>query len=510
MASDASTANDHGDAHGLQGGPPIRHGQPPVSPDDACDAAEIAARRKLSFGAAPPDAAPANSGSVVRLGEVDAGAESLRGEPALALVMPTAPRGDTLGHDDTRGLRQGLSSIFEHVDSLLRDVERAKAALAQRTASLTAERDAHHDTKSRHRLLSMEQERLNGDMRALSTELDRQSGLATELENTVANLQHTLADKTRALADHARRAESGREKHVASQEDLRLARAELATAEDRVFAIEAELATTRDALTLTEAHNGEQHAELGELRQLAHRRAQASEEACVLLAATQTRLQDADAALDAERAELARLHSLLQQETDGRRAELAGMQLKSDSLAARAEAMGRQHGEARAELDGSLQAHQLLETLLREQTALAARAQDDLLTAETRVEQLSNQIQDLEGANRALTEHTEGLTLSVRTREKEGSNWQQKIEAANERLRMETQRFEADRDSLGHAVAQLTAQLEQEKLARALAEGALDAARKERLAQSRAAPYVRLVSSQPEPALTGTHGANNG
>ena len=512
MASDALSANDPGDEFELSVGALARGDAAEFAATDGfCDisveAGEAAARRKLSFTDAPAHHAlttlAGDDGN--RVGGTPA--DTMTGEAAVTPLATTpAARLNALHREDTRGLRQGLSSIFEHVDSLLREVERAKAGLAQRTASLAAEREAHHDVKSRHRILSMEHERVNSDMRALQTELARQSEHASEVENAVSSLQQALVAKSRALVDHARRADSDHDKQSALQDDIRQARAELAAADNRVFSLESELTGARDALTVAEALSSERDAEIHDLRLLAKKQAHAADEANALLGSSQARLHDVESALDSERAELVQLHANLLQETDGRRAELASMQLKSDSLAARAEAQERQHAEARAELDGSMKANQLVETLLRDQATIAARAQDELQTAETRVEQLTHQIRDLEGINRALSEHTEGLTQSMRAREREGSNWKQKIDAANERLRLETQRFEVDRDSLAHSVARLTAQLDQEKLARAMAEGALDAARKERQAQARNLPHVRLVSSQPEHALTGTHG----
>jgi cobalamin biosynthesis protein CobD/CbiB len=97
-----------------------------------------------------------------------------------------------------------------------------------------------------------------------------------------------------------------------------------------------------------------------------------------------------------------------------------------------------------------------------------------------------------------LREHADGLVVSLQAREKESTKWKGKLDAANERMRAEAQRFENDRAALAQQVVRLTARLEQEQLTRAMAEGALESARKDR--GSAARPAVVAVAAQEQPA----------
>ena len=181
------------------------------------------------------------------------------------------------------------------------------------------------------------------------------------------------------------------------------------------------------------------------------------------------------------------------------------MQLKLDSLSARTEAQERALTEAAQDLAAQGQdlaaredEARLLERLLREQEINARGAQDALAAADLELDALRAGARDFEASNSALSDHAEGLTRSLRSREKEGANWKHKVDSANERLRIETQRFEADRENFGQSLARLTAQLEQERLARALAETALETARRDRHAAPRPVAAVRLAPQVPE------------
>ena len=465
-----------------------RNAAPPARKPAEVDPAELAARRKMATGI--PQTPPA----------IDETTSATR--PPVAIREAEPPR----RAEEHSGARQGLASVVEHVDALLKDIERSKATLAQRTSALGAEREAHHEIKLRHRLLNVEQERMSGEFSALQSELEQQTSLATALEATIALLQQSLAEKTRLAADHSSRAESERQTQSDMHETIQRGKSELSSAEERVIQLESEISAAQDSAHAARTEIRKRDAEVAELRGQAERMARSLDEVRASLNGALKQAQSAEAASAQERDELTRLRGTLQLETDGRRADFASMQIKVDSFLARSESLERANAELLSELSGRSEEVRLLEKFLREQQGSSAQAQDALHAAEIETDELRARTRELEAANNALADHTDGLSRSLRAREKEGGNWKHKVDGANERLRIEAQRFEADRDSLGQTIARLTARLEQEKLARAVSEGALEAARKERQTQSRGQAGVRLVASQAEVVqLTGTH-----
>ena len=480
---------------------PASAGKPDA--DTVVDPAELAARRRLATGVpetvAPPPAGDDHARPMF--------APPPQGASSLGLAVGhTGKLASAQREGEPAGGRVGLSSVVEHVDALLKDIERSKATLAQRTAALATEREAHHDVKMRHRLLSVEHERMTSEFTALQTELDRQSNLATELEGTIVLLQQTLAEKTRLIGDNSRRAEAEREKHSQLHEETQRGRTELSAAEERLYQLEASLSAAQDAVTATEAEARKRDIELTDSRTQAARINRVSEETRLALEAARDQAEAADVEIVKERAETARLRGMLQQEVDARRGDAASLQLKLDSFAARGEMLERSMSDLTAELGARTEEVRLLEKFLREQQGSSGKAQDALGTAEMELDEARNGLRELEATNTALSDHAEGLSRSLRSREKEGANWKHKVDSANERLRIETQRFEADREGLGQTIARLTAQLDQEKLARAVSEGALEAARRERQNLSRGLSNVRIVASQAEIVpLTGTH-----
>ena len=474
---------------------------PSASLDSSEDAAENAARRKLAAGISfvpltGGDSAPA-------IGKDPSGA----GRAATAAAPPPPDTDAARPPADQAAGRAGLSSVFEHVELLHRDIERSKTTIAQRTAALAVERDAHHEVKTRYRLLYGEHERVTGELASIQAELERQSAMASDLETTIALLQQSLLDKSKEAAEHARRAETELQTQSDLRAELHSGKAELGSAEEHLIQFETDLALAREATAAARGETRKRDEDIADLRARQDRISRLQDETRAELEASRKQTESAESATAQVREELARQRSALKSEIDGRRGDLAAGQIKMDSVLARAETLERGNADLLAELGGRTEEVRLLETFLREQQASASQAHEALDLAEQEAVELRGRNRELEAANSALAEHAEGLAKSLRAREKEGGNWKQKVDGANERLRIEAQRFEADRESMGQTIARLTARLEEEKTARAVNEAALDAARRERQVQSRSQVSLRLVASQDAAApMTGTHG----
>ena len=98
--------------------------------------------------------------------------------------------------EEAATLRQDLSAVFSHVDVILKDLERTKTALAQRTAALAAERDGSNDLKARHRQLIGDHEQLRGEHVNLLGERQKHIDAVGDAETQISSLQDALAEKT--------------------------------------------------------------------------------------------------------------------------------------------------------------------------------------------------------------------------------------------------------------------------------------------------------------------------
>ena len=401
--------------------------------------------------------------------------------------------------DFTVNLRHDLSTVFDTVDTLIKELDRGRAALGQRSLALGLEREAHHELKARHRNLTSEHERLIAEVAAAKMQIQRHTTLIAEHETAHAGLRQSLAEKTRSLGDLTLNMEAAELKMAHLLQELTGLRDRFEAADMRAFQLETELGATRDALSLADAETRKRDIEITDLRKHVARVTLAHDEATQLTIAVKGRLAELSAELDAKHAEHVSALDLLQAETEGRRTDVTAMQKLVEALQAQVAAIEQSHSEASRALEERIEERNLLEKLLREQQQTGEVSQRGLQASEKELAKSRARAAELETASAALNEHTDGLAKSLQARERESAGYKNKLDAANERIRAEAQRFENDRAALAQHVARLTARLEQEQLSRAMAEGALEAARKERQAPVRATPALTVVSSQETP-----------
>ena len=413
--------------------------------------------------------------------------------------LPPAPAADQ-SHDSKAGaaaerssdlfigLRQELASVFETVDGALKELERSKAALHQRTSALAVERDAHHEIKSQHRMLAAEHAQAAIEFSALQVDHSRGKAQITDLEDANASLQLSLTEKNRMIAELGRRGEAEREKIAQLSGDLKALGAHYQTAEEQIFRLGGELASTRDALAIADAETTKRDSEIADLRQHHARANRALEETEELLGAANIRLEEIASDFESKHIEQVATLGLLQAESDGRRTDVTALRSMHDAIAARAGELEQQvtalAGELLASKDAQARLERELGARAAEQAAAAARLAETLDNF-SKMKQRAEKAEET-GARAAHNLEDRNEVLSAAQRDLNA--FRNKYEAASERIRMEGQKLEIERAAYGQNISRLNAQLEQERLARVLAESAGAAAKSQNIAQLRARP----------------------
>lgn len=404
------------------------------------------------------------------------------------------------GGDLFIGLRQELASVFETVDIALKELERAKAALHQRTAALAAERDAHHEIKSQHRMLAAE--RANAATELATLEVDHARGKAqrADLEDANASLQLSLTEKNRMIAELGRRGEAEREKIAQLSEELKALSARNQTAEEQIFRLGSELASTGDALSIAEAETVKRDSEIADLRQHHARANRALEETEELLGAANIRLEELSSDFESKHTEQVATLGLLKAESDGRRTDVTALRCMHDAIDARAGELEQQvatlAGELLASKDGNMRLEREVETRTAEQTAATAKLGD----MEESLGKMKRRADNAEEFGARTARDLENRTEALSATQRDLNAFRNKYEAASERIRMEGQKFEIERTAFSQNLARLNAQLEQERLARVLAESAGAAGKAANVAQLRARP-ARQKLAEADSAL---------
>ena len=394
-------------------------------------------------------------------------------------------------------LRQDLAGVFETVDNTLKEFERAKSSLHQRTVALDLERDAHHEIRSQHRLIALEREKLMVDLAALRLDHDRSRASLADLEDANASLQLSLTEKNRLISDLGHRGEAEREKIALLQAAAATQSTHIETSDKDIFHLQSQLTTSLDAIAIAEAEIQKRDAEIGELRHIHARANQALEETEELLANAHVRLEEFAADLDSKHAEQVATLGLLQAESDGRRSEVATLQMLHDAHASRAGDLDERNGALTRELNetrAALAAASAEATRWKAEAETAAQASHalDLDLAATR-----KRAEHSELAHLRVSEKAEQLTQSLRASEADNTAWRNKYEAAKDKLSLEEQKYEHERAAFSQRLARLSAQVEQAQLGRMLAESAHVTVKTEGVTLLRAKP-IRLVPAEAE------------
>ena len=114
------------------------------------------------------------------------------------------------------------------------------------------------------------------------------------------------------------------------------------------------------------------------------------------------------------------------------------------------------------------------------------------------------QVENLEAAHTALTDQNRMLEHAVAARESAHYDAQQKIREQSDLVELLEKQLQASRDATEMQIEQLNAQLQRERLERSMAEGALEAGRKD---VARLLRELGAVQYRPLPAATGAEAA---
>ena len=382
--------------------------------------------------------------------------------------------------EEAANLHRDLASVFVEVDGVLAESEKTKSDLIQRTSALAFEREAHGALKAAHREASDALAKVREEAAALAAEKKRQSLAVAELEVALGTLRLSHAEKHAQHADLLRQTASDGEKMAAMAAAIATSHAELQRADALIVSLQGELACERDRATLAEEDARSLHSALAETRQSAAKTGRALDEATLVLESGRKRIADLEAGLAFERGEHSKFHSLWQQESDGRRADVSTLQIKIEAQASRIEASDRLLAAARGQFQTKVEELRKEERRAQEVIAGAAALEKKLRAFEGENAELRGQMAAVEKARDTHLERADHLTKAVRAKESVALQVENKLNGLGDRLSSETQRFETLREQYEQRIQQLTVQLEKEKLDRALAQGALDVARKDR------------------------------
>jgi chromosome segregation ATPase len=197
------------------------------------------------------------------------------------------------------------------------------------------------------------------------------------------------------------------------------------------------------------------------------------------LTATQTRLKTVEANLAETQADRSRLSLELDDAHHKYRSEITVQQAQFDALQARSNMTERLLEEARATMVARADEIRTFERRMDDSTSAHSNASDQLAMLTEALAERDAMIKELQQGHDAINEHNLRLANHIAGHETAHDGAQHKIREQADLLRLLESEIAAIRSAHAMQIEQFNAQIQREKLERSMAEGALEAGRKD-------------------------------
>ena len=392
-------------------------------------------------------------------------------------------------HVDILGNLRALASMedeitetFRRAETLFDELAQSKAEVARIEAVARVEREAHEAAMQRNSDLSQQYERTRSELDAALAQSQRLAGSLQKAEAEGKGLEQSKADLTERLT----RAESA---HAAAQEAGRLAELDLVVLRADLEASDLRLAQTHAELAkaLQDHEIAQERAGVIE-RQLEETRAQAAQWASELarekdaLSSSRQRERALDGELAAAHEELARHRAAAQNEIAAAREQIAALSGKlthAEAIEAVRERMLQDMQAERANWDERRTA---AERSARESELAARQATELRSAAEDAKARAESALADARASQKRMLRRVTPLIGALRERTQEAAARAATIAQLEARLEARAREMNEAIQAADAVASALTAELEDERSRRLVAEAALREDRERRVA----------------------------
>jgi crescentin len=326
------------------------------------------------------------------------------------------------------------------------------------------------------------------------------------LESTRIELVNEIATKRTEIAELESKLSAETIARQALADEHRIITDQAQIAGRRLGTLEAEIVAARQKLALSDDERRSLQSSLdqtvGEVSRISRQLADNNN----ILAAAQTRLAQLETALADTEAERARLVGALDEANERHRSESSAQTMRLDALQSRAATAEKLLVEARANLAARADELRAFDRKMTDATIARNAAEKKLAQLEGMQQTQEKQIKDLEQARAALVERNTALGKNIRTRETELARAEEKIASCNDLIARLEGEIAASRARTEKRVEELNALLERERMDRAVAEGALEATRKDNARLTRENARMEATLRQAEETMSGKRG----
>jgi crescentin len=473
---------------------PRNAGQPSVEPSVIAPQPTIAQQPTI----APPADTPPQKTEVELDEDLFVPIATKLGEENEAVRMLLLDAEHKIAELDT--IKRSIAKLLDPVTSTLRNYEEAKSEKLILQRALNNAQEVC--SKLRDDLAAVQKKAA-----AFKAECARLQEATAAAKQNMAALERNNARQLAELAEHRIRAAELQNLAQRQASELQLGRTEnrrlgerAVAADQQIGQLEGELQIIRQQAKQTQQERAAVQASLektfNELAQTARRLSEADK----VNAATAARLQAAERNLADAQAERTLLSATLDEAVHQHRDELNVLSSRLETVQARSSLTENLLNEARQALASRTDEIRALERRLIEASTAHGATSEKLSGAEAALAEREARIKDLEAERVALTEHGRKLIQVANEREAAQRDAQQQIGEHSELATRLQDELDAARSSHEVQVEDLKAQLQREQLERSMAEGALEAARKDMARLLQEISALRGLPVAPSPA----------
>jgi len=383
--------------------------------------------------------------------------------------------------EDVASLKSDFASLIEPISSFAAEYPRLRVKLAETEAVLQEERETTAQLGHELRTLSGDNLRLSDELSAVTARQAELAELARENATVIENIRRSLKEKDALIGELERQLFAEQERARAIFDENQFLRNEAQAADLAASRQEGDLAEARQTIALLEHDNRTLRAGSSEQAQRLAAVSSAYGEIEQQFRGTREKLAQVEAQLAAEQNLRHRLETLSESERSTYQSNVASLEMKVDGLASRLSVTEKILQQAREEVRKKTEE-------LRTAERIAKDASTEKNTLERRFEAVQNEMRELsssraeaERTGAELLERCEALTRALDAKEAALAKAEHRSETLLARIDKMAKEHEAERASLEAHNHRLSEELKREMSEKALAQGALETARRSRV-----------------------------
>ena len=383
--------------------------------------------------------------------------------------------------EDVASLKNDFATLLEPLAAFAAEYPQLRAKLLEAEALLTREREGHASFAQQVRSLKGENLKLQDQFAALKAHNQELSEQTKEQEAALASVRRDLREKE-VLAGDLERQVRGEAERASALLDENAALRKEAQANDAVLARhERELADARQAIEMLEHDNRTLRAASTEQTNRLAALSTAHDDRENELEAARQQIGDLETKLKAEQSLRHRLEALGESERSTARTNVANLEMKVQGLTSRLGVTEKLLNSTRDQLREKTEELKSAERTVREALITKNNLERRLEGLQSETTQIAAAAETTQRARAELADRCEALTKTLEAKESSTARLEQRSQMLLDRIDQLTSDFAGERQAFEARIAALSEELQREKSERAIAQGALEMARRSRV-----------------------------